>query len=468
MAESEHFDMVVIGCGPAGEKAAAQAAYFGKQVAVVDTLPVGGASAHTGTLPSKALRESALQFSGVRQLGIRGVNVSLQEDLTVQDLMAHKEFVSGMEVKRVLANLDPHGVELIGGKGKLTGPHTVEVALNDGGTRLLEAGVIVLSTGTSPYRPKNMPFESDSVFDSDQVLEMKKVPSSMIVYGAGVIGCEYAGMFAALGVKVTLVEPRDAILPFIDNEVADTLINMFQFAGMTIEMGRPFKTCTLVDAGVELRLEDDSVISAETLLFAAGRGGNTEGLGLESVGLEPNRRGLLVVNEEYQTQVPSIYAGGDIIGFPALASTSMEQGRLAVCHAFGFDYKSELATHLPYGIYTIPECAMVGESEKELKARSKPYEVGRAFYGENARGALSGGTKGMLKLTFSADDKRLLGVHIVGERASELVHIGLTVMQFGGTIDAFIDACYNYPTLSELYKYAAYDGLGRLKAAQSQ
>ena len=309
-----------------------------------------------------------------------------------------------------------------------------------------------------------MPFENDAVFDSDQILDMKKVPESMLVYGAGVIGCEYAGMFAALGVNVTLIEPRETILPFVDREVADTLIKMFQLTGMSIETGRAFEACELSEGGVRLTMDRGEALEAETLLFAAGRGGNTAGLGLEEVGLLPNRRGLLVVNEHYQTEVPSIYAVGDLIGFPALASTSMEQGRLAVCHAFGFDYKSELAQNLPYGIYTIPECGMVGESEQELEARGRPYEVGRAFYGENARGCLSGGSEGMLKLVFCPENHQLLGVHIVGERASELVHIGLTVMQFGGGIKTFIDGCYNYPTLSELYKYAAYDGLGRLQA----
>ncbi len=464
MIEAERYDLVVIGCGPAGEKAAAQAAYFGKRVAVVDTLPVGGACAHTGTLPSKALRESALQFSGIRQLGIRGVSVVLQDDLSVQDLMAHKQFVCQMEVKRILANLDRHGIELIGGRATLVGPHSISVALNEGGERSLEAEYILLATGTKPYRPDGMPFENDAVFDSDQILDMKSVPKSMIVYGAGVIGCEYAGMFSALGVDVTLIEPRTTILPFVDREVAETLIKMFQVSGMTIETGRIFESCELTADGVSLTMDDESVLSAQTLLFAAGRGGNTDGLGLDAVNIEPNRRGLLVVSEQYQTDVPSIYAVGDLIGFPALASTSMEQGRLAVCHAFGFDYKSELAQNLPYGIYTIPECGMVGETEHELEARGRVYEVGRAFYGENARGCLSGGSAGMLKLVFCPKDKHLLGVHIVGERASDLVHMGLTVMQFGGTIDAFIDACYNYPTLSELYKYAAYDGLGRLQA----
>ena len=463
MAQIEHFNLVVIGCGPAGEKAAAQAAYYGKRVAVVDHLPVGGTCAHTGTLPSKALRESALHFSGVRQLGIRGVSIAIQKDLTIGELMAHKEFVRQMEVKRILANLDRHGIVLIGGKGTIAGPHSVIVELNEGGQKLLKTDFILLAPGTKPYRPDGFPFENDSVFDSDQILTMQAVPDSMIVCGAGVIGCEYAGIFSALGVNVTLVEPRTTILPFIDREIADTLIEMFRLSGMTIETGRHFEACELTDNGVTLTMDDSSGHAAQTLLFTAGRTGNTQGLGLESVNLKPNQRGILEVSEQYRTNIPSIFAVGDLIGFPALASTSMEQGRLAVCHAFGFNYKSELAQHLPYGIYTIPECGMVGKTEHELEARGRPYEVGRAFYSENARGCLSGGGEGMLKLVFCPENKKLLGVHIVGDRASELVHIGLTVMQFGGTIDTFIDGCYNYPTLSELYKYAAYDGLDRLQ-----
>ncbi len=462
-APAQPYDLIVIGCGPAGEKAAAQAAFFGKRTVVIDRGPLGGACVHTGTLPSKALRESALHYAGLRGLNAPGLEVRIRADVHVHDLMAHRLSVAEAEVRRIRDNLDRHGIRLVRGAARLRDANTVEVALVDGGTETLRGSHVIVATGTRPRRPAGLPFESDEVWDSDQILDMRSIPESMLVYGAGVIGCEYAAMFAALGVQVTLVEPRDAILPYVDQEIVDTLLAAFRDLGMTIVTGAPY-TAVRGEAGVgvELTLEGGAVVEAERLLFSAGRTPNSDELGLEQLGVRLNRRGHIEVDDCYRTAVRNIYAVGDVVGFPALASTGMEQGRVAACHAFGFTYKESLAVLLPYGIYTIPECAMVGATEQELRAAGTDYEVGRARYADNARGQLSAAPVGLLKLVFDPATRKLLGVHAVGERASELVHVGMTVMQFGGGIGAFIDAVYNFPTLGEMYKYAAYDGLGRL------
>jgi NAD(P) transhydrogenase len=461
---AQHYDLVVIGCGPAGEKAAAQAAYFGKRCAIVDRAQVGGACVHTGTLPSKALRESALHLSGLNALGVSGVACTVAEGVSVNSLMAHREAVAEAEVNRIISNLERHGIDLLQGAASLIAEDKVRIEPLVGEPTELTADVIVIATGTRPRRPDGLPFETGEVWDSDQVLDMESLPHSMIVYGAGVIGCEYAAMFAALGVDITLLEPRDAILPFVDHEVTESLLRAFRTMGMeigteaTIEgvRGEP-------GVGVKLLLRDGRKFEADRLLFCAGRTPNSDGLGLDGLGIEVNRRGQIVVDGNYHTGVGNIYAVGDIIGFPALASTGMEQGRVAVCNAFNFSYKDQVSVLLPYGIYTIPECAMVGLTERDCQSKEIDYEIGTAHYEANARGQLGGRPQGLLKLVFSPADKKLLGVHVVGDQASELVHTGMTVMQFGGTIDAFIEAVYNFPTLSELYKYAAYDGLGRLQ-----
>ena len=461
------YDLVVLGCGPAGEKAAAQAAYFGKRVAVVERDRLGGACVHTGTLPSKGLRESAIALRNLARLGLRGVNTTLARDVRVDELLARKEHVVKAEVARIEENLRRHNIDLFKGQARFVDPHTVRVTPDAGGHPLdLSGEFVVIATGTTPHRPADIPFDLELVWDSDEVVTMAAIPHSLIVYGAGVIGCEYATMFAALGVEVTLCEPRDKILPFVDRDVAAALIAAFQEAGIAVVPNARYTRCEVDEAGVTLTLADGRVLRADRLLYAAGRTGNTAGLGLDALGLRPNARGLLEVDAQYQTAVPHVYAVGDVIGFPALASTGMDQGRVAVCRAFGFTYKQALGQHLPYGIYTIPECAMVGATEQELEDRGVPYEVGRAEYHTNARAQLVGAYDGLLKLVFDPETKAILGVHVVGERASELVHIGMTAMQLRGTIDAFIDAVYNYPTLSELFKYAAYNGLQRLARRQ--
>ncbi|HVY61271.1 MAG TPA: Si-specific NAD(P)(+) transhydrogenase, partial [Planctomycetota bacterium] len=443
---------------------AAQAAYFGKRVALVERKApeLGGAMVNTGTLPSKCLRESAIYLSGLRARRIAGVTFNVIEDVRVEQLMAHKEWVCSTEIARIERNLVRHHIDLIPGTAEFLDPRSVLVKQPDGGEVRLTAPVTLIATGTRPHRPADIPFDLEAIWDSDEILQLEKVPKSMIVVGAGVIGCEYAAMFAAIGVKVTLIEPRERLLPFVDEEVADTLVKTFRQAGIDLRFNTALASCKVEGDVVRAVMKDGSVLEADRLLYAAGRSGNTDGLGLDRIGVKPDKRGQLQVDEHYQTSCPGIYAAGDVIGFPALASTSMDQGRVAMCHAFDLKYKTALARFLPYGIYTIPEVSMVGDTEQDLKKRGEEYEVGRAWYRENARGRIIGDQQGFLKLIFRPADKKLLGIHIVGERAADLVHVGLTVMQFGGTIDTFIDAVYNYPTLGECYKYAAYDGLGRL------
>lgn len=461
------YDLVIIGCGPGGEKAAAQAAWFGKKVAVIDRATVGGACVHTGTLPSKGLRESALAMANLARLGLRGIDVSLAQDIRVDELLARKEAVCAAEVARILQNLRRHGVDLLHGAAELLDARTVRVTTAEGVTDL-GAEVVLIATGTKPHRPADIEFDQELIWDSDEVVDMASIPRSLLVYGAGVIGCEYASMFATLGVRVLLLEPRDRILPFVDDAVTERLLQAFTSRGVQIHTNAKYTRIAVQGDEVVTTLADGTELRTDRVLYAAGRTGNTQGLGLDRVGLQADKRGLLQVDAQYRTAVPNVYAVGDVIGFPALASTTMDQGRVAVCHAFGFTYKQGLGSHLPYGIYTIPECAMIGATEQELKAAGTPYEIGLAEYDQNARALLVGATEGLLKLVFHPETRVLLGVHIVGERASELVHIGMTVLQVGGTIDVFIDAVYNYPTLSELFKYAAYDGLGRIARRQGK
>ncbi len=464
MSETRAYDLVVIGSGPAGEKGAAQVAYFGKKVALVECMPqLGGVCVHTGTLPSKCLRESAIYLSGLRSRGIKGVSFEVKSDVRVDELMAHKEYVCSTEVDRIERNLSRHGVEVVRGKAELLDARTVLVHGAAGAPDLrFTASAILIATGSRPFRPPDIPFDLDAIWDSDEILTLDRVPKTLVVVGAGVIGCEYASMFAALGTKVTLVEPRERLLPFVDDEIADQLVVAFRQLGIELRFNAALASARGEGRIARAVLEDGTALDAERLLYAAGRSGNTEGLGLERIGVTVDKRGQIPVDEHYQTTCPGVYATGDVIGFPSLASTSMDQARVAMCHAFDLKYKTALARFLPYGIYTIPEVSMVGETEQEALKRGDDVATGRAWYRENARGRIIGDQQGFLKLVFRASDKKLLGVHIVGERAADLVHVGLTVLQFGGTIDAFIDAVYNYPTLGECYKYAAYDGLGQL------
>jgi NAD(P) transhydrogenase len=459
----ESFDLIVIGSGPAGEKGAAQAAYFGKHVALIERrAELGGAGVNTGTVPSKTLRESALYFSGLRQRGLYGIDYSLRGGLTVQGFMHRKDAVVSAERVKIAANLAAHKIELIPGTGRFEDPHTINVVDQYGAPRMLRGEVILIATGSKPHRPPEIPFDDTSIFDSDSILAMGHMPKSMIVVGGGVIGCEYASIFTAMDVAITLVDGRERLLPFLDAEISELLRARLANLWVTILFNERPKATKRTTDGVLMTLSSGQVVKAETALFAAGRRGVVEGLGLEKAGLGINQRGNIDVNDQYQTGVPHIYAAGDVIGFPALASTSMEQGRVAMCHAFGFPYKQRLASQLPMGIYTIPEISAVGETEESCREKKIEYEVGRAKYANNARGQIIGDLSGILKLIFRRDNKQLLGVQILGESATELIHLGMAVLEAGGTIDTFIELVFNYPTLSEMYKYAAYDGLGNL------
>ena len=459
---SDNFDLIVIGCGPAGEKAGAQAAYFGKRVAIIERGEyVGGSSINTGTVPSKTLRESALYFSGLKQRGLYGIDYSLKENLTISDFMHHEREVVEMERQRILKNLDLHNIELVRGQACFVDGHKISVATS-AGTRELHGDVILIATGSRPHRPPEIAFDDKRVFDSDTFLRLDRIPKSLAVIGGGVIGCEYASIFMALGGAVTLVDGRDRLLPFLDTEIAERLRVRLASLGMQFWFNeRPVKVQTTA-SGVDLVMKSGKILRTEAALFAAGRRAAVDGLNLEKAGLALNDRGYLAVDENYRTAVPHIYAAGDVIGFPALASTSMEQGRVAVCHAFGFIYKQRVASMLPMGIYTIPEISAAGETEESCKEKKIDYCVGRALYANNARGHITGDTAGMLKLTFARGDKRLLGIAIIGESATELIHIGMSVLDHNLTIDEFVQQVFNYPTLSETYKYAAYDGLGNL------
>ncbi|HWW60470.1 MAG TPA: Si-specific NAD(P)(+) transhydrogenase [Thermoanaerobaculia bacterium] len=452
------YDLIVIGSGPAGEKGAAQAAWFGKRVALIERDAVlGGASVNTGTIPSKTLRESALHLSGFRQRGFRdSVDFQMKSDINVADFMYRKQLVVEREWKQIDDNLRRHKIERFRGAARFLSAHEVEV-----GDQVLRGEVILIATGSAPYRPSHVPFDGESVLDSDNVLRIERIPESIAVVGAGVIGCEYASIFAALGVDVHLIDGRTTLLAHIDREIVRILLGELQTRlGVTLHLGVDVGTIAKEDGRVRVMLEDGMPLVCEKVLFAAGRTSNTADLNLDAAGVKTGNRGLLLVDEQYRTNVPNIYAAGDVIGFPALASTSMEQARVAMVHAFDLKYKTHVASLLPYAIYTIPELATVGLTEEQCREQGIRFEVGRAFYRNNARGQIIGDTKGLIKLVFEVSTLRLLGVHIVGENASELLHIGMMVMQFGGTINAFIDCVFNFPSLSEGYKYAAYDGLG--------
>jgi NAD(P) transhydrogenase len=457
---SDDFDLVVLGAGPAGEKGAAQAAYFGKRVAIVEREPVpGGAAVHTGTLPSKTLRETALFLSGYRQRDLYGVTVDIEPHLAVGRLIARKNAVRELETARILNNLDRHGIEQVRGEACFVEPHTIEVAGREG-RRRLATQVCLIATGSSPFRPAGIPHDDPDVHDSDAFLGIDRLPDSLTVLGGGVIGCEYASVFAALGVDVHLVDPRPRLLPFLDLEMGERLLDAMTAHGVSFHLNeRAERVERLPGRGLVVGLTTGAELAADKLLVAAGRKGNTDGIGLEDIGAKVDERGYVVVDEHFATAVPGVFAAGDVIGFPALASTSMEQARVAVCRAFGFAYKQEVSSLLPFGVYTIPEVSCVGMSEEDATRRGTEVIVGRAFFRDNARGQIVGDRDGMVKLIFDRGTRALVGCHCIGERASELVHVGQAVIALGGTVETFIEMVFNFPTLSEAYKYAAYDAL---------
>jgi NAD(P) transhydrogenase len=457
------FDLIVIGAGPAGEKGAAQAAYFGKRVAIIERArAVGGACVNTGTVPSKTLRETALHLSGFRRREVYGVDYTLNESLGMADLMRRKRTVIEREHATIEENLRRHSITRLHGAARLVTRNEVAIAGPDG-EKVISSDVILIASGSSPLRPGHVPFDHERICDSDSILDIAAIPRSLAVVGAGVIGCEYATIFASLGVPVVLIDGRTTLLGHIDREVAGVLLDSLRTRlGIKLHLGVPVAAIELLDEGVALTLDNGVYVRVEKVLYAAGRQSNTGELGLDEVGVKTGRNGVVVVNEQYQTSVPNIYAAGDVIGFPALASTSMEQARVAMVHAFDLKYKTRVAPLLPYAIYTIPELSSAGLTEDECRAKGIDCETGRAYYAANARGQIIGDDSGLLKLVFDAETLELLGVHAVGESASEIVHVGLMVMQFKGSINAFIDSVFNFPSLSEAYKYAAYDGLGRV------
>ena len=457
---SLHYDLVVIGSGPAGEKGAARAAYFGKRVAIVEHSEVlGGAAVNTGTIPSKTLRETALYFSGLSQRGLYGIDYSLREGVTIADFMYRERTVVEHEWEIIGRNIEAHGIDLYRGQGSLTSPHTVRVAKPDGVSLELEADAVLIATGSSPYHPENVPFDDEFVYDSDTILRMKLMPRSMVVVGGGVIGCEYAALFTALGVDVCQIVSGDSLLPFVDREIAERLRQHLDGLGLRFVFNERVANLERQGEGVTLTLGSGDKLHSEIALYAVGRTSNVQGLGLEALGVKLGERGLVIVDERYQTSVPGVYAAGDVIGFPALASISMEQARVAVACACNLPASQDFSPVAPLAVYSIPEVAMVGLTEEACREKGIEYLVGRANYSSSPRGQIIGDMTGMVKLVFSPRDLKLLGAHHIGELASELVHIGAHVLAAGGTIETFTYMVYNYPTLSDSYKYAAYNGL---------
>jgi NAD(P) transhydrogenase len=456
---TEKYDLIVIGAGPAGEKGASKAAQYGKRVALIERAShLGGAGINTGTIPSKTLRESALYFSGLRQRGLYGIDYSLKENLTVRDFMYREHTVVNKERSMIEQTVRHENITVIHGEGSLKDQHTLLVKSGVKETEIT-GDIILIATGSSPHHPPEIPFDGRLIFDSDTILNLDQIPKTMVVVGGGVIGTEYASIFTALGIHVTLIEPRGRIVSFVDSEIAGRLTNQLENLGLHFIFNDRMTAIKPQDHHVHVSLDKGGLMEFDVALVAAGRESNVQGLGLEQVGIKLGERGLILVNENYQTNIPNIYAVGDVIGFPALASTSMEQARVAVVQAFDLKYKEKLAPFVPLAVYAIPEISSVGLTEDDCKTKNMDYLVGRAYYKDNARGQIIGDMSGMIKLLFSPTDKKLLGAHIIGEQASELIHVAVHVMLTGGPIDAFIDAVYNYPTLSDSYQYAAYDGL---------
>ncbi len=460
------YDLVVIGSGPAGHHAAIQAAKLGRSVAVVERQQcVGGVCINTGTIPSKTLREAVLYLSGVQQRGFYGVSYRVKPNITMQDLMFRCHQVIQREIDVYRAQFARNGVDLLEGYAAFEDPHTIRITGLTVNTAI-QAEHVVIATGTAPATPPGVPSEHPAVIDSDGIFRLSTIPKSMIVVGGGVIGVEYACMFATLGTAVTLVDGRRRLLEFLDAEIVESLIYHMRSTGVTLRLGEMVERVECAAHRVIAHLASQKQLHAETLLYAAGRQGNTAGLNLAAAGLAADERGRLAVDTSFRTAVPHIYAAGDVVGFPSLASVSMEQGRVAAATAFGVPTVS-LPALFPYGLYTIPEVSFVGQTEEQLTAAQVPYEVGIANYREIARGGIIGDTIGRLKLIFHRETGLLLGVHIIGDGATELVHIGQAVIAFGGTIGYFVDHVFNYPTLAECYKVAALAGLNKLNAQRT-
>ena len=456
-----HYDLLVIGSGPAGQKAAIQAAKVGKKVGVIERKKVaGGTCINIGTIPSKSLRESVIYLSGFRQRSLYGASYRVKKNITIQDLAQRCDHVIKAEQEVIQNQLIRNSVDFIVGTASFLDPHRLSIMQEDESNEHT-ADYIVVAVGTESARPATIPFDAESIIDSDGLLALKQLPKSLTIVGAGVIGCEYACILATLGIPVVLVEKRPRLLEFVDSEIIESLQYQMRNIGVTLRFNEEVvEVDKFPDNSVAIHLKSGKKIAAPLLVYSVGRIGATKNLDLERIGIQTDDRGRLKVNANYQTELPHIYAVGDVVGFPALASTSMQQGRHAACHAFGLS--CETSTHLlPYGIYTIPEISMVGRNEDELTRDGVPYEIGVARYREIARGQIIGDTVGMLKLLFHSETRALLGVHVIGEGATELVHIGQAVLAHGGKLDYFVDAVFNYPTLAECYKVAALAALNK-------
>ncbi|NKB44949.1 MAG: Si-specific NAD(P)(+) transhydrogenase [Alphaproteobacteria bacterium] len=461
---SKHYDLIVVGSGPAGKRGAIQAAKLGKDVLVVEkNFRVGGVSVHTGTIPSKTLRETVINLTGWRERGFYGVNYRVKKNISAEDLKTRLNMTLGHEIDVLENQFARNAVETIQGDAAFADDKTITVTDHTGSQQKFTADKFLLAVGTKPYKPDHIPFDGEQIIDSDDILALEKLPRTLTVVGAGVIGVEYATIFSALDIPVTVIDPRDPIMEFLDHELTSELVHELKDRKVIFHLGCTVENIEKNDIGqCVVKLDSGRVVKTHMVLFAAGRVGATDSIGLENCGLEADKRGRIEVDPNtFETKVPHIFAAGDVIGFPALASTSMEQGRLAACHAFNH-HVTDPPKFFPYGIYAIPEMSTVGQSEHEVREDNVQYECGIARFRETSRGQIMGIKSGMLKMIFSLADRKLLGVHIIGEGATELIHIGQAVMHFGGTVDYFVESTFNYPTLAEAYKIAALDAWNRM------
>ncbi len=460
-----HYDLVVVGSGPAGEKAAAQAAYFGKRVAVVERSPLPGGEMVASAVATKAMREAALYLTGFTRHEVYGVSIDLDPQAVIDKLRARSADVGAKMSEGVLENLRRHRVDLVHGSACLGPDRTLVVTPEDGGpARTLRGAAILLATGSRPFHPPGIPFDDPDVLDSESARELDRPLGSLVVVGGGAVACEYASIFLALGAEVALVDRGHQLLPFLDATISDALAESFTSRGMRILFGTSVAGVTRDGVGLRVDVSPGEPIRTEKIVFAAGRAGNTEDIGLEEARVATDERGRIVVDDHYRTSASGIYAAGDVIGPPALASVSMEQGRVAACYAMDIHFKETVDPLTPFGVYSIPECAMVGLTEDAARREGLDCETGVALFKDNSRAAIAGTTEGMVKLVARCDDRRLLGVHIIGEGATELIHQGQAVLHLGGTVDYFIHSTFDVPTVSDTYKYAAYSFLQRLAA----
>jgi NAD(P) transhydrogenase len=459
-----HYDLVVVGSGPAGEKGAALAAYHGRRVAVVERAAEVGGTMAGGVAGTKTMREAAIYLTSFRRRSVYGVGVDVEPRLAAQVVRDRAQRVEAQLADSVRTNLAQHGIDLIHGSARLLGPGEVAVDSPDGKqSRVLTADVVLLATGSRPFHPAGMPFTHPAVLDSDSARRLDRPVPTLVVIGGGAVACEYASIFAALGTQVTLVESRGQLLPFVDAGIAELLTETFREMGIDVVLSAGHAEVTVEDDTPVVRLPDGRTIEPATVIVAAGRVGNTEDLGLTAAGVAVDGRGHVVVDENYETTARGVFAAGDVIGPPALASVSMEQGRAAASHAFGIGARDTIDRQAPLGVYSIPEVGMIGLTEAAARSVDDDVEIGQARLSRNARTTITGDPHGLVKLVFRRSDRKLLGAHVLGDHATELIHQAHAVMHFGGTIDFFIDATMNTPTESEAFKYAAYDGLSRLE-----